>query len=33
MPAVGKMFNIDEILEAHRTMEENKAGGRTVITT
>ena len=30
---IGKVFNIDEILEAHRTMEENKAGGRTVITT
>jgi NADPH:quinone reductase-like Zn-dependent oxidoreductase len=30
---IGKVFNIDEIVEAHRTMEENKAGGKIVITT
>ena len=29
----GKMLHIDEIVEAHRTMEENKAGGKIVITT
>ncbi len=30
---IGKVFTIDEIVEAHRTMEENKAGGKIVITT
>ena len=30
---VGKVVSIDEIVEAHRTMEENKAGGKIVITT
>ncbi len=30
---IGKVFNIDEIVEAHGTMEENKAGGKIVITT
>ncbi len=25
--AAAKVFTIDEIVEAHRTMEENKAGG------
>ena len=30
---IGKLFTIDEIVEAHRTMEENKAGGKIVITT
>ncbi len=30
---IGKMFTIDEVVEAHRTMEENKAGGKIVITT
>ena len=30
---IGKVFSIDEIVEAHRTMEENKAGGKIVITT
>ena len=30
---IGKIFNIDEIAEAHRTMEENRAGGKIVITT
>ena len=29
---IGKVFSIDEIGEAHRTMEENKAGGKIVIT-
>ncbi len=30
---IGKVFTIDEIVEAHRTMEENKAGGKIVMTT
>ena len=30
---IGKVFSIDEIAEAHRTMEENRAGGKIVITT
>ena len=30
---IGKVFIVDEIVEAHRTMEENKAGGKIVITT
>ena len=30
---VGKAFHIDEIVEAHRTMEENKAGGKIVVLT
>ena len=30
---IGKVFNIDEIVEEHRAMEENKAGGKIVITT
>ena len=30
---VGKTFRIDEIVEAHRCMEENKAGGKIVILT
>ncbi len=30
---IGKVFNIDEIVEAHRTMEQNKAGGKIVMTT
>ena len=28
---VGKVFSIDEIVEAHRVMEENKAGGKIVV--
>jgi len=28
---VGKVFNLDEIVEAHRCMEENKAGGKIVV--
>lgn len=31
--AIGKTFKLDEIVEAHRTMEENKAGGKIVILT
>ena len=30
---VGKTFHIDEIVEAHRLMEENKAGGKIVVLT
>ena len=30
---VGKVFNIDDIAEAHRTMEENEAGGKIVVVT
>jgi NADPH:quinone reductase-like Zn-dependent oxidoreductase len=29
----GKIFRIDEIVEAHRLMEENKAGGKIVVLT
>ena len=29
----GKIFHLDEIVEAHRVMEENKAGGKIVILT
>ena len=28
---VGKVFRLDEIVEAHRLMEENKAGGKIVV--
>jgi NADPH:quinone reductase-like Zn-dependent oxidoreductase len=28
---VGKTFQLDEIVEAHRCMEENKAGGKIVV--
>ncbi len=28
---VGKLFHLDEIVEAHRCMEENKAGGKIVV--
>jgi NADPH:quinone reductase-like Zn-dependent oxidoreductase len=28
---VGKVFHLDEIVEAHRAMEENKAGGKIVV--
>ena len=28
---IGKTFKLDEIVEAHRTMEENKAGGKIVM--
>jgi len=30
---IGKVFTIDEIVEAHKTMEDNKAGGKIVMTT
>ena len=30
---VGKIFRLDEIVEAHRCMEENKAGGKIVVLT
>jgi NADPH:quinone reductase-like Zn-dependent oxidoreductase len=30
---VGKTFHLDEIAEAHRCMEENKAGGKIVVLT
>jgi NADPH:quinone reductase-like Zn-dependent oxidoreductase len=30
---IGKVFHLDEIVEAHRCMEENKAGGKIVVLT
>ena len=30
---IGKVFSIDDIAEAYRTMEENRAGGKIVVTT
>ena len=30
---VGKVFSLDQIVEAHRCMEENKAGGKIVVVT
>ncbi len=30
---VGKVFKLDQIVEAHRTMEENSAGGKIVVLT
>ena len=30
---IGKVFNLDEIVEAHRLMESNKAGGKIVVLT
>ncbi len=30
---VGKVFKLDQIVEAHQTMEENKAGGKIVVLT
>ena len=30
---IGKIFHLDDIVEAHRTMEENKAGGKIVVLT
>jgi NADPH:quinone reductase-like Zn-dependent oxidoreductase len=30
---IGKVFHLDKIAEAHRTMEENKAGGKIVVLT
>jgi len=31
--SVGRVFRLDEIVEAHRTMEENRAGGKIVVLT
>jgi NADPH:quinone reductase-like Zn-dependent oxidoreductase len=30
---IGKVFHLDQIVKAHRTMEENKAGGKIVVLT
>jgi NADPH:quinone reductase-like Zn-dependent oxidoreductase len=30
---IGRVFRIQEIIEAHRTMEENAAGGKIVVVT
>ena len=30
---IGKVFRLDDIVEAHRTMEENSAGGKIVVLT
>ena len=30
---IGRVFQLDEIVEAHRVMEENKAGGKLVVLT
>jgi NADPH:quinone reductase-like Zn-dependent oxidoreductase len=30
---IGKTFQLDQIVEAHRSMEDNRAGGKTVILT
>jgi NADPH:quinone reductase-like Zn-dependent oxidoreductase len=30
---IGKTFHLDEIVEAHRCMEDNKAGGKIVVLT
>lgn len=30
---IGKVFRCDEIVEAHRCMEENRAGGKIVVLT
>ncbi len=30
-PRIGKVFRLDEIVEAHRCMEENRAGGKIVV--
>ena len=30
---IGKVFKLDDIVEAHRTMEENTAGGKIVVLT
>ncbi len=31
VPKVGLVFSLDEIVEAHRGMEENRAGGKIVV--
>jgi len=33
VPPIGKVFAIDQIVEAHRMMEDNTAGGKIVVTT
>ena len=33
MPQIGKVFKLDDIVEAHATMEENRAGGKIVVLT
>jgi len=30
---IGRVFRLDDVVEAHRTMEENKAGGKIVVLT
>jgi len=30
---IGKVFSLDDIVEAHATMEENRAGGKIVVMT
>jgi NADPH:quinone reductase-like Zn-dependent oxidoreductase len=30
---IGRRFRLDQIVEAHRCMEENKAGGKIVVMT
>jgi NADPH:quinone reductase-like Zn-dependent oxidoreductase len=30
---IGKVFKLDDIVEAHKTMEENRAGGKIVVLT
>ena len=30
---IGKVFKLDDIVEAHRTMEENRSGGKIVVLT
>jgi len=32
-PKIGQVFHLDEIVEAHRTMENNNAGGKIVVLT
>ena len=32
-PPIGRLFSIDDIVEAHRTMEDNTAGGKIVVLT
>jgi NADPH:quinone reductase-like Zn-dependent oxidoreductase len=33
VPKVGRVFSLDQIVDAHRCMEENKAGGKIVVLT
>ncbi len=30
-PQIGQVFSLDQIVEAHRCMEENRAGGKIVV--